>query len=135
MGQRRVVEEAQGTPQSVQDREPPSSVPVTTSQAVLGTVRRLELVQSQQREPMSVSPTVPASRVLGFQNRFDALREPEQIVDEEQGRVHGEAGEPFAMETVPDHDEVRRFDISSDTASIQSVEGSSGGGRVSCKWG
>ena len=70
---------------------------------------------------MSVSPTVPASRgVLGFQNRFEALREPEQIVDEEQGRVHGEAGEPFATETVPDHDDVWRFDISSDTASIQS---------------
>ena len=69
---------------------------------------------------MSVSPTVPASRVLGLQNRFDALREPEQIVDKEQGCVQGEAGEPLAMETVPDHDEVRRFDISSDTASIQS---------------
>ena len=47
---------------------------------------------------MSVSPTVPASRVLGFQNRFDALREPERIVDEERGRVQGEAGEPLAME-------------------------------------
>ena len=44
MGQRRVVlvpEESQGTPQSVQDREPPSSVPVTTFPSSSGTVRRL----------------------------------------------------------------------------------------------
>ena len=56
-----------------------------------------------------------------FQNRLDdVLREPKQIVDEEQGHVLGEAGDPFATETVLDHDDVRRFDISSDTASIQS---------------
>ena len=38
-----VPEESQGTPQSVQDREPPSSVPVTTFPASSGTVRRLVL--------------------------------------------------------------------------------------------
>ena len=64
VGQRRVVlvpEELQGTPQSVQDRGPPSTVPVTTFPASSGTIRRLVLVQSQQREPISVSTTIPAS--------------------------------------------------------------------------
>ena len=51
-------------------------------------------------------------------------------MDEEQGRVHGEAGEPFAMETVPDHEEVRRFDISSDTTSIQSRDHQEEAGSV-----
>ena len=80
VGQRRVVlapEESQGTPQSVQDREPPS----TTFPASSG-VWRLVLVQSQQRENQSRSW----------------------------------AGEPFATETAPDHDDVLRFDISSNTA-------------------
>ena len=91
VGPRRVT----STSQSVQDREPPSTVPVTTFPASSGTVRRLVLVQSHQREPISGSTTVPASSgvVRAFQNRFEALREPEQIVDEEQGQVLGEAGE------------------------------------------
>ena len=137
VGQRRVMlvpEESQGTPQSVQDREPPSTVPVTTFPSSSGTVRRLVLVQSQQREPISGSTTVPASSgvVRTFQNRFEALREPEQIVDEEQGQVLGEAGrsvmgvsaprathtpvsvgeeQPVATETIPDHDDLRRFEM------------------------
>ena len=45
-------------------------------------------------------------------------------------RVHWEAGEPFATETVLDHEEVRRFDISSDTASIQSRDHQEEAGSV-----
>ena len=81
--------DSQGTPRSVQDREPlPSTVPVSvpsTIPASSGTVRRLVLVQSQQTEPNSGSTTVPASSgvVRAFQNRFEALREPDQVADEE----------------------------------------------------
>ena len=62
-----VPADSQDTPQSVQDREPPSTMPVTTIPASSGTVRRLVLVQSQQREPISRSDeavsTVPGTPV------------------------------------------------------------------------
>ena len=80
-----VPQDSQGTPRSVQDREPPpSTVQVSvpsTIPASSGTVRRLVLVQSQQMEPNSGSTTVPAS--IPFQNRFEALRELDQVADQE----------------------------------------------------
>ena len=68
MGQRRVVlvpQNAEGTPESIQDREPPTpvtSAPVLTVLASSGAVRRLVLVNSEHPEPvqqqfLNVRPT------------------------------------------------------------------------------
>ena len=74
-----VPTDSQDTPQSVQDREPPSTMPVTTIPASSGTVRRLVLVQSLQREPISRSDEAVSTglgfgfRVYGFGFRVKGL--------------------------------------------------------------
>ena len=90
VGQRRVVlvpAESQGTPQSIQDREPPSTMPVTTIPASSGTVRRLVLVQSQQRdEAVSTVLGTPVGLALA-DGGFDVGSTPE---DSQQVSAHVE---------------------------------------------
>ena len=76
--QRRVVLVPQeGTPQSIQDREPPTSAP--TVPASSGAVRRLVLVNSQQPEPSAAPTSERVSNGVGRQNRFEALRDLEEV--------------------------------------------------------
>ena len=82
VGQRRVVlvpQDAGGTADSIQDREPPTpepSAPVSTLPASSRAVRRLVLVNSQQTEPSGVAISEFASG-----NSFAALRELEEVPD------------------------------------------------------
>ena len=81
VGQRRVVllpQDSDGTPESIQDREPPtqvSSAAVSTLPASSGAVRRLVLVNSPQPVhsahliPGQVSVTPSSSGALGVQNQ------------------------------------------------------------------
>ena len=110
VGQRRVVlvpQNAGGTADSIQDREPPTpepSAPVSTLPASSGAVRRLVLVNSQQTEPSGVAISEFASGVArGDQNSFAALRELEEVPDRrselmsEVGSANGDENDTDSM--------------------------------------
>ena len=115
-----VPEDSQGTPRSVQDREPPSSVPISVPRSTIpastGAVRRLVLIHSQQLDPPT---TVAASSgvVRDFQNRFEVLREPDDAVALE-GEIQHE--EPRS-DVVSDTSRVDFEDPATDTASNDGV--------------
>ena len=69
----------EGTPESIQVREPPTSAPVSTVPASSGAVRRLVLVNSQQPERSATATSEGASNGVVRQNRFEALRDLEEV--------------------------------------------------------